>query len=201
MYSFTGNRAASVPMSAFICLWAIYIFPGSVHIFSCSRISWTILEIYKSLTDIWVRVGTGIQKIINSVLQITVLFLGKHKWEPDIYVGFSLALHLQCSVKKSTGIPGTWITKIRNLGLSHQANFGEFPLRFLFLFLFDRLGLQLLPAGIPAGAEDGHGAGLAHPLRHQQGPLQPSPLHHRQGRCRGSTIVSSDVYVMRHYVM
>ena len=50
-------------------------------------------------------VGTGIQKIINSVLQITVLFLGKHKWEPEIYVGFSLALHLQCSVKKSTGIP------------------------------------------------------------------------------------------------
>jgi hypothetical protein len=22
--------------------------------------------------------------------------MGKHKWEPDIYLGFSLALHLQC---------------------------------------------------------------------------------------------------------
>jgi hypothetical protein len=31
----------------------------------------------------------------NSVLEITVLFLGIHKWEPDIYFGFSPALHLQ----------------------------------------------------------------------------------------------------------
>ncbi len=26
----------------------------------------------------------------------TVSFLGIHKWEPDIYLGFTLALHLQC---------------------------------------------------------------------------------------------------------
>ncbi len=35
----------------------------------------------------------------NSVLEITVSFLEIHKWEPDIYIGFSLALHLQCAVK------------------------------------------------------------------------------------------------------
>jgi hypothetical protein len=29
-------------------------------------------------------------------LEITVSFLGIHKWEPGIYIGFSLALHLQC---------------------------------------------------------------------------------------------------------
>jgi hypothetical protein len=28
--------------------------------------------------------------------QCTVSFLGIHKWEPDIYIGFSPALHLQC---------------------------------------------------------------------------------------------------------
>jgi hypothetical protein len=33
----------------------------------------------------------------NSVLEITVSFLGIHKWEPDIYIGFSTALHLQCT--------------------------------------------------------------------------------------------------------
>ena len=32
----------------------------------------------------------------NSVLEITVSFLGIHKWEPEFYIGFSPALHLQC---------------------------------------------------------------------------------------------------------
>jgi hypothetical protein len=33
IYSFSGNSAASAPISTFLCLWAIYIVPGSVHIF------------------------------------------------------------------------------------------------------------------------------------------------------------------------
>jgi hypothetical protein len=32
-YSFSGNSAASAPISIFMCLWAIYIFPASVYIY------------------------------------------------------------------------------------------------------------------------------------------------------------------------
>jgi hypothetical protein len=31
----------------------------------------------------------------NSVLEITAYFLGIHKWEPDIYIGFSLVFYFQ----------------------------------------------------------------------------------------------------------
>jgi hypothetical protein len=34
---------------------------------------------------------------VGNVLEIRVSFLGIHKWEPDIYIGFSLALRLQCA--------------------------------------------------------------------------------------------------------
>ncbi len=39
--------------STFMCLWAIYIFPGLVNIFPWSRFCGPILEIYESLADIW----------------------------------------------------------------------------------------------------------------------------------------------------
>ncbi len=33
MYSFSGNSAASAPISTFMCLWAFYTVPGLVYIF------------------------------------------------------------------------------------------------------------------------------------------------------------------------
>jgi hypothetical protein len=61
---------------------------------SCSRIGIPIMVIYKS-SQIYECKNWG-KEHYNSVLEITVSFLGIHKWEPDIYTGLSPALHLQC---------------------------------------------------------------------------------------------------------
>ncbi len=66
------NCAASVPISTFICLWAIYIFPWLVCLFCCREICGTILGIYKSITDIWMwKLG----------LRPRNSFLAIHKWD------------------------------------------------------------------------------------------------------------------------
>ncbi len=53
---------------------------------------------YISIAHRYMNVETWRQKHYNSVLEIrgqAVSFLGIHKSEPDIYFGFSPALHLQ----------------------------------------------------------------------------------------------------------
>ncbi len=46
-----GNCAATVPISASVCLWVIYKFPRSICLFCCRKICGPILEIFKSLSD------------------------------------------------------------------------------------------------------------------------------------------------------
>jgi hypothetical protein len=43
--------ATTAPISKFMGLWAIYIFPRSIRLFCCWKICGPILGIYKSLTD------------------------------------------------------------------------------------------------------------------------------------------------------
>ncbi len=60
------NCAASFPISTFMYLWAIYIFPGSVHLFCCSKIGRPILGINKPITDKWMgKLGTRQRSFVS----------------------------------------------------------------------------------------------------------------------------------------
>ncbi len=79
MYSFSGNCADSIPISIFTCLWAIYVYiprNGPHTVFSCSRIGRPILEIL-NLSQIY-ECRNWETEYYNSVLEITVSFLGIH---------------------------------------------------------------------------------------------------------------------------
>ncbi len=53
-----------------------------------------ILEIY-NFSQIY-ECSNCVTEHYYCVWEITVLFLAIHKWEPDIYIAFSPALHFQC---------------------------------------------------------------------------------------------------------
>ncbi len=74
---------------------------GPHTVFGCSKIDRKILEIYKSLTDIWVF------ELRERTFKwgCTVSFLGIYEWEPDNYIGFSPALHLKWTARHSISLP------------------------------------------------------------------------------------------------
>ncbi len=65
--------AATVPISTFMCLWAIYIFPRSVCLFCCRKICGQILRMNKSLTETWMwKLGLRGRSVPRK---------GIHKWD------------------------------------------------------------------------------------------------------------------------
>jgi hypothetical protein len=63
-------------------------------------------------------VGIGRQNIIILLRKeecCTVSFLGIHNWEPDIYIGFSSALYLQCRISEADIIPCVKIRSSRDV--------------------------------------------------------------------------------------
>jgi hypothetical protein len=88
LHSLSHNFHIHVPVSDF------YIFTVSSTYFTAAELadwSWK----YINLSQIY-ECRNWKPEHYNSVLEITVSFLGIHKQEPDIYIGFSSALHLQC---------------------------------------------------------------------------------------------------------
>jgi hypothetical protein len=67
-------------------------------------------------------------KHYNSVLEITFSFLGIYKWEPDIYIGFSPALHLQCGMFEASPAwhdkAGGWSNDRISLCMAHRGGGG-----------------------------------------------------------------------------
>jgi hypothetical protein len=80
MYSQEKLRGLSLNFHIHMSVSDLYIFPGFVHIFSCSRIGRPIVGIvgiYKSLTDteMW-KLGHAIPFLGIVFLEFSVLFLG-----------------------------------------------------------------------------------------------------------------------------
>ncbi len=97
MYFFSGNCAASAPISTSMCLRAIYIQYCIPRIGPLiSLIGRPILE-YVNFWQIY-ECRNWETEHYNCVLEITVSFLGIHKWEQDIYIWFSPALLSQCAL-------------------------------------------------------------------------------------------------------
>jgi hypothetical protein len=100
-----------------------------VHIFPCSKIGRHIPEL-SNLSQIY-ECRNWETEHFNSVLEITVSFLGIHKWEPDIYIGFSPALYLQCGPSRVNKFlyalafppPSVWALKPASWALVHKTTY------------------------------------------------------------------------------
>ncbi len=80
-----------------VCEWFIYSQDRSIYVSPCSRIGRPTWK-YINLSQIY-ECRNWETEHYNSVLELSRLhssFLGRHKWEPDIYIGFSQAFI--CSV-------------------------------------------------------------------------------------------------------
>jgi hypothetical protein len=66
MYSQKWNCTASFPILTFMYLWAVYIFPGSLCLFGCSRLGRPILGIYKSQFHFWEYINRNQTLILDS---------------------------------------------------------------------------------------------------------------------------------------
>ncbi len=77
------------PHSQFLhsCICERFMYSPNQSAFLPAKISRPMMGIYKSLTDIWMwKLGCH-----------AVSFLGTYKSGPNIYIGFSQVLHLQCA--------------------------------------------------------------------------------------------------------
>ncbi len=88
-YSQKSNCSAPVPISTFMCMWAIYIFQRSICLFCCRKICGPILEIYKSLTDTWMwklglrsRNSQKRNTLMGFSLQCALALTWSSGWEP-----------------------------------------------------------------------------------------------------------------------
>ncbi len=111
MCSQKRNCKASVPISTFMCLWAIYIFQASVHIFPFSRIGRPIMgNLYKSLTDTWMwKLGLRLHNFFsgNICFEFSVLCLCS---------AWSVVLHKTCVKCRCWSLSARWRRTRRRSG-------------------------------------------------------------------------------------
>ncbi len=96
-YSFSGDCAASVPIYTFMCLWAIYIFPGSVHIIPAAEqadLLWEYITCSQMNVEIRTVCGRAIPFLGTFVSKYRYWFFALHssRW-PFLKPNNQRALH------------------------------------------------------------------------------------------------------------
>jgi hypothetical protein len=99
IYEFPGMNMQGLVPKSYIPVFVSYLcIPGLVCLFGCKKIGQTDPG-NKKIAHKYLNVENWETKHYNYVLEIRSSFIsGIRKSEPEIYIGFSPAPHLQCSM-------------------------------------------------------------------------------------------------------
>jgi len=107
MYSFSGNCAASVPISTFcVCERFLYSQDRSTYTMSCSRTDRSIVGTFNSLTDTWMwKLCPHNSFSGNMCFEFSVLILCSAAQNRSLYAAFKVYCQILYAVHRNKALP------------------------------------------------------------------------------------------------